>query len=248
MSTAPEREFSWVGVVLCDFDGTITPSDTTDGILDACAYDEWREIEEKWKSGEITTQECMEEQTLCIREGQLGGLDEYLSSIEIDPYFREFAQFCSDHAVRLVVESDGYCYAIKSVLRKYDLDSLPVRSNRLVRLEDASCRLEFPHQSKGCAAIMGACKCKIARRECATKWGPPLPLIVIGNDRTDQCVANRADHVFARKCGDPVKEELVTFCSRKALAYDGFTDFKAVRNKMPELMKSFPSRPAGYGT
>jgi 2-hydroxy-3-keto-5-methylthiopentenyl-1-phosphate phosphatase len=229
-------------VVLCDFDGTITPSDTTDGILSACAYEEWLEIEAKWKSEEISALECMEEQTICIRERQIARLDEYLRSIEIDPYFKDFVALCARRAVHLIVESDGYDYAIHSVLDRHNL-GLMTASNRLVRLADDSFRLEFPYLSRGCAATIGTCKCEVARQACVRKWGRPLPLVVIGNDRTDWCVATRADHVFSRDLDHNAKGELTRFCVDRPIEHQAFTSFETVINRLAELLDKQPSLP-----
>jgi 2-hydroxy-3-keto-5-methylthiopentenyl-1-phosphate phosphatase len=99
-------------IVLCDFDGTITPDDTTDGILATCAYPEWKEIEDQWEAHEISTQDCMEQQTLCIRARSRRKLLSYLERVNIDPLFPSFVEFCRENDLSLIVQSDGYDLAI----------------------------------------------------------------------------------------------------------------------------------------
>ena len=61
--------------VFCDFDGTISLSDTTDVILSRFARPEWELIEEEWKRGAIGSAECMAQQIALI-EASPEALDE----------------------------------------------------------------------------------------------------------------------------------------------------------------------------
>jgi 2-hydroxy-3-keto-5-methylthiopentenyl-1-phosphate phosphatase len=48
--------------VFVDFDGTISPLDTTDLLLDRFADPLWRKIEAEWVTGRIGSLECMARQ------------------------------------------------------------------------------------------------------------------------------------------------------------------------------------------
>ena len=224
-------------VVVCDFDVTITNADTTDGILEECAYDDWWAIEALWKNDQITALECMEEQTICIREGQLTRIQSYLEGVAVGDHFVDFVKFCKDHQVDLLIESDGYDYAIEYVLKRQGIRSDQIRSNRLVKMMDESFRLEFPYFARGCAAGTGVCKCAIARTLTANRSISPPPLVVIGNDRTDQCVAGRADRVFARETRESGGNELALFCKERRLDCQGFTNFGTVIEGIEELLR-----------
>jgi transcriptional regulator with XRE-family HTH domain len=53
--------------ILCDFDGTMTESDTTDDILKCCADPMWNAIEVAWEDHKaIWSRECMLFQAMCI--------------------------------------------------------------------------------------------------------------------------------------------------------------------------------------
>ena len=56
--------------IICDFDGTITPQDTTDRVLEALADPAWRELEAQWVAAEITASECMRRQIALIGGGR----------------------------------------------------------------------------------------------------------------------------------------------------------------------------------
>ena len=48
--------------VICDFDGTVTPFDVTDAILERFARPAWKTIEDEWVRGAISARQCMERQ------------------------------------------------------------------------------------------------------------------------------------------------------------------------------------------
>jgi len=123
----PDRDATpdFTVTILCDFDGTITPQDTTDAILHICAHPIWRIIEKKWKPrGEISTRECMLSQTVCIRRDYFfAQVDDYLNAVRLVPLFPEFVAKCRQLRVDLKVNSDGYDYAINKVLHSKEIKS-----------------------------------------------------------------------------------------------------------------------------
>ena len=80
-------------IVFFDFDNTITTIDVIDDMLERFSGDDgWKDLEEKWKREEIGSRECL--------KGQVEGigidkekLDNYLSTIKIDPYFKKLLNF-----------------------------------------------------------------------------------------------------------------------------------------------------------
>ena len=129
--------------ILCDFDGTITPNDTTDEILDLAAHRRWLIIEKKWQPGlEITARECMMSQTMCLKINRFDDITEYLKTkVAIVDGFVEFLNACMHCDFALKINSDGYDYAIRTVLendeavrtvlKRWSIGALNVYSNRL---------------------------------------------------------------------------------------------------------------------
>lgn len=72
--------------VICDFDGTVTPVDTTDALLARFALPEWEEVEEAWLEGRITSRECMERQIAMIR-AERWELDAFIGAFKITSGF-----------------------------------------------------------------------------------------------------------------------------------------------------------------
>jgi len=173
--------------IICDFDGTITPLDTTDLILSRFAPPQWEEVEQQWVSGRISSRECMYRQVdmLKVTREELNGL---LDEIPLTPGFEAFAVFAENYGLKPLIVSDGLDYVIRRILAARRLQSLPVVANRLA-FTARGFELEFPYSRSTCGS--GVCKCAAAEG--------PGPMILIGDGRSDLCLADRADFVLARR-------------------------------------------------
>jgi 2-hydroxy-3-keto-5-methylthiopentenyl-1-phosphate phosphatase len=196
--------------LLVDFDGTIAPVDTTDLLLERFAAPAWRDIEEDWKSGQIGSRECMVRQIDLVRASQ-AEMDEFVAGIEIDPEFPTFATLCARLGHSIAVVSDGLDRTVDAVLRRHDLD-LPHYANHLEWRGNDRWRLGFPHARNDCQALSGNCKCNF------TAGSPRELSIVVGDGRSDFCVAGRADLVLA-------KGALLDRCIALDLPHFAFADF-----------------------
>jgi 2,3-diketo-5-methylthio-1-phosphopentane phosphatase len=220
--------------ILCDFDGTITLSDTTDLILKEHAP-EWEYYEEQWLRGEITARECMFEQTLCLDNVGLDGINKCLSFVAIDPHFSRFVQYCHENDFQLIVESDGYDHVIRQTMETVITPGFvcpEIRSNTLKPLKDNSLLLQFDHWSFDCIGGLGTCKCLMAKADYYN--------VVIGNDRTDFCVARRADYVIAKK-DDLLERQCRIWHFEKKTQYDTFSDFSEVIEILDRLSRRLAS-------
>jgi 2-hydroxy-3-keto-5-methylthiopentenyl-1-phosphate phosphatase len=179
--------------VLCDFDGTITKVDTADTIFSRFAAPAWHDIERLWEAGEIGSAECMRRQTELL-DVTLAELDEALDELEIDPTFPAFNAFCQAEGIELIVVSDGIDYFIRRILQRAGLPRLPVRANRLIQRGQRRFSLGHPHKVHDCASGAGTCKCAPAAAERGSHR-----TVLIGDGRSDFCVAHEADVVFAKK-------------------------------------------------
>ena len=189
-TTTPRAEAPrWT--VLCDFDGTISPTDVTDSLLARFARDGWQELERKWQSGAIGSRACMAGQVAlldCSREE----LDAHLAQIELDPDFAAFAAAVDAAGSSLEIVSDGLDGAILAILARASLQGLTVHASRLVQAGPRSWKLEFPHARPDCVSAGATCKCIRARAH------PDRPVLMVGDGASDFCVAAAADVTFAR--------------------------------------------------
>jgi 2-hydroxy-3-keto-5-methylthiopentenyl-1-phosphate phosphatase len=218
--------------ILCDFDGTITREDVTDALLDTCADPAWVEIEELWSTGAIGSRECLTRQVSLLR-GEPSDFDAVIDRIQVEAGFSEFVAYCSLRGFRLEIVSDGLDHAIGRILQRLDL-TIPFRANGLARGADGSWTLRTPHSDSGCAADAAHCKC----RSGAAFEGDAFT-VVIGDGRSDICVAGAADLVFA-KDGRSGSSTLLRHAREHTVDVEPFRTFLDV---MAGLERRF--RPAG---
>jgi len=217
-------------LIVIDFDGTVVPKDTVDELLEQFAHPEWRRLEEEWVRGEIDSRQCMAAQIALVR-GDEHTLARFFQSLEIDPRFEEFIAFASTFA-DLVIASDGLDYPIACALRRLECD-IPFYANRLTFRGDGL-EISFPNSDAACAVGSGVCKCAVAQR---ADGGRGLPVVLIGDGRSDLCIARAADYVFA-------KGTLRRFCEAQNINHSPFETFgdvlAVVRNWEARGFEEFP--------
>lgn len=206
---------------IVDFDGMVTCTDTVDLLLKKFAEPHWRFIEAQWAAGRIDSRECMQRQMALVKI-DLPQFQEYTRTIAVDPDFAAFVETVSGWADVAIV-SDGLDFTIRQVLDTHTLPHLPVYANRL-EFVDGGLDISFPHGSAECEQHSGVCKCAVMRS--LNKNGRQRS-VLIGDGRSDHCLARHADIVFA-------KGSLQTYCKDEGIAYlpvDAFSDVvSAIRN------------------
>jgi 2-hydroxy-3-keto-5-methylthiopentenyl-1-phosphate phosphatase len=195
--------------VLVDFDGTIAPIDTTDLLLERFAAPAWRDIEDDWKAGRIGSRECLVRQIDLVRATP-AAMDAFIRSVEIDRGFAGFVDLFRRLGHALVVVSDGLDRTIRTVLDRHEVN-VPYFANHLQWRGDDRWRLTFPHAKSDCTSLAGNCKCSFGARHGALT-------IVIGDGRSDFCLAQRSDLVLA-------KASLLAHCRAADLPHIPFENF-----------------------
>lgn len=179
--------------IICDFDGTISRADTTDVVLERLADPAWRAIEDDWLAGKIPAAACMKAQIALIG-GSASDLDAVLDTIELDPGFLAFVDWCAERRLPVGIVSDGVDHFIARILARHGLGHLPVVANRLAGAAGAW-ELDQPWAREGCAAGSGVCKCAAAGAWSDAAWPTT---VFIGDGRSDFCLSGRADILFAK--------------------------------------------------
>jgi 2,3-diketo-5-methylthio-1-phosphopentane phosphatase len=198
--------------VLIDFDGTIAPDDPTDCLLEQFADPLWRVLETAWQSGQLSSRECMQRQVELLRMSP-EALDAAIRHVRIDAGFPAFLTFCRRIGADVRIVSDGFDRVIAAALENADL-AVPFFANRLEWQGGDRWRLTFPHWRSDCSTDSANCKCAHARRR-------PGPRVVIGDGRSDFCMAAGADYVIA-------KGTLARHCRSLGRPHVTFTDFDEV--------------------
>lgn len=204
-----------------DFDGTLALKDTVDTLLERFAPAAWRDVEQDWLRELITAVECMGQQIRMVRADR-ETLEEFFQSIELDASFLSFYQHVCRYAAVAIV-SDGLDHPIQVATHRAGLPNIPVFANQLHFVANGI-DISFPHLDPHCAAGNGVCKCAVAR-DLAQPLGGPM--VLIGDGKSDICLARRADVVFAKK-------SLLAYCMENDvphIPFDNFDDVLAVVKK-----------------
>lgn len=206
--------------VFCDFDGTITRIDATDAVLEAFAMPAWREWEQRWVNGEITSQQCLSRQVDLIQADR-ETLIEFVEDLPIDEGILALDLRCAEERVPLTIVSDGIDLIVEAILRRHNLLHLPVFSNHLRWDETGTPVLSFPFKAQGCESGAGTCKCALTNASMPSSARP----VYIGDGQSDQCVAAKIQTVFA-------KGTLRKWCDRQAIAYEPFETLSEVSDRL----------------
>jgi 2,3-diketo-5-methylthio-1-phosphopentane phosphatase len=211
--------------VFCDFDGTISIEDATDMVLSRFAGSEWEDIERQWKQGFIGSGECMRRQIALIQASRKD-LDALLNTVSIDAGFKEFLSYCSLSDLPVTIVSDGVDYFIRHILARQGIDDLRIVANvlsyRFAQGRESYSLFPSP-TATGCMSGSGVCKCRVVK-------SAELQ-IYIGDGRSDFCVADKVDLVFA-------KAKLADYCDDRGIPYVGFENFTDLLPKMKAILPS----------
>jgi 2-hydroxy-3-keto-5-methylthiopentenyl-1-phosphate phosphatase len=209
--------------VLVDFDGTIVPDDATDSLLDQFADPAWRAIEAAWQAGVVSSRECLGRQVGLLRATPRE-LDAAIRSLEIDPDFPAFLNFCRCNDIEVTIVSDGFDRVVRSVLERAQL-STRFFANKLTWQGGDRWRLEFPFSRSDCRSSGANCKCS------HRSFGHGRH-VVVGDGRSDFCMALHADYVIC-------KGSLKHFCRDNRVHHATFDTFDDVSERLEEWLNGF---------
>jgi HAD superfamily phosphoserine phosphatase-like hydrolase len=201
-------------VFLCDFDGTVSPSDigaafarrfSPGGLAESSAF------LARWMSGEMGHRELTEAQCRLLEVSYDQAL-EFTRGFAIDPGFAPFARAARERGDQVMVLSEGFDFYVGDQLERAGLGDVPFSANRL-RFESGRTVPGFPDAEGGCGQC-GNCKGRHAR-----EWrGRGFQTVLVGDGLSDRCGARAADRVVA-------KGTLLEWCRREGIAAEPFTGF-----------------------
>jgi 2-hydroxy-3-keto-5-methylthiopentenyl-1-phosphate phosphatase len=198
--------------VLVDFDGTIVPGDVTDHIMASFADPSWLTLEAEFQRGRMGARTCMAAQVELLRATP-SDIARAVNERDMDPDFPRFVAECRKRGIGVTVVSDGFGLAIETMLQRHNLD-LPYYANHLEYLGQQRWQLGFPNRGTSCLTEAGNCKCDQLAAS-------PMRTVVIGDGRSDFCVATRADFVLS-------KSKLTDHCRELGLHHWPVTGFDDV--------------------
>ncbi len=206
--------------ITIDFDGTVVDTDITDSIIARYARPGWQEAERLWEEGRIGSRECLATQMSLI-DAPLEKVMAHIEGFSVHESFPPFVGFLESANIPFCIVSDGFRIITEKLLDKAGLGGIPVHANILEDGESGLvCRFPYIHES--CES--GTCKCMVAR-----KMGGGLPVIHIGDGRSDFCLAKIAFHVFS-------KGLLTDYCRDYQIPHTAYTDFRTVEAGIRSLV------------
>jgi 2,3-diketo-5-methylthio-1-phosphopentane phosphatase len=196
-------------LIAVDFDGTLSTRDSVQAMLEHFADPQWKKLEQDWLDSKISAAQCMQEQMRMVKADQTK-LEHFFQGIELDSGFLAFYEYVKQFA-EVIIVSDGLDIAIQRALQGAGLPEVKVFANRLHFLEDGIA-ISQPYKNPSCQNGNGVCKCAVVH------GFEPGMVILIGDGRSDTCLAERADIVFA-------KARLAEHCQTHGIPFHAFGTF-----------------------
>ena len=224
---------------LCDFDGTVSPSDIGAAFarrFSARGAAETPAFLARWMRGEMGPRDLTLAQCALLsvtREEALA----FTGPFALDPHFAPFVREVQARGDRVVVVSEGFDFYVRDLLEREGLGALPWSAN-VARFGAGSgggrVTPEFPHLADGCGQC-GNCKGSHVRSWRARGYRT----VMIGDGLSDRCGAREADQVIARR-------DLLAWCREEGVEATPFESFADVSPAVRELVDrdrppAFPS-------
>jgi len=202
---------------LCDFDGTVAPSDIGAALVRRFTpggAGRGRALLAGWRSGTVGHRELTEAESAMMRVTEAEALA-FTRGFGLDPHFAGFAGDALERGDRVLIVSEGFEFYIRDQLDRAGLGALPLAANR-ARFEGDRLIPSFPHGDSSCGRC-GNCKAQHVRS--ARAAGDHV--VLVGDGLSDRCAAEIADTVLAR-------DGLLAWCRERGIAAHPFVDFAGV--------------------
>jgi 2,3-diketo-5-methylthio-1-phosphopentane phosphatase len=205
---------------LCDFDGTVCPTQMMDFLYQRFAASGMK-FAEQWGRGEISTQEEIES-TFATISASREEMEAALDTIKIDPHFPAFLEFCRNHEYSFAIVSDGLEWYIDYILAKHGIRGVEIYANQ-IHFEGGGFRFDFPWYDDE-TPMRGVCKPMIVRRY--KERG--MKVVYTGDGMSDFEVIGVADHIFARR-------RLAIYAREQGVEFIEFSDCRDLLEKWQDL-------------
>lgn len=211
-------------VVFCDFDGTITERDMIISLMEQYAPAGWEMIKDDILAQRVSVQEGVGKLFSLIPSVKREELIEYaLRSAVIRKGFGEFAAYCKQNGITLLITSGGIDFFVEPILATFrDIERIYCN---VADFSNEHIRIDWPHGCDDqCDGGCGLCKPSIIRNYPADEY----TRIVVGDSVTDLKAARLADLVLARSL-------LLQKCKEEGFPHQEFADFYDVLKHIQQL-------------
>lgn len=209
--------------IYVDFDGTVITQDMGELLVNMFGDPvEVEKIIKRWIDKEITSPESWILMLATIKAIEEKELDKLISTVNLDPEFLNFVNYCGANGFEMRILSDGLDLYINKILERENLLNIERYSNKAVIGADKKIAVVFPHGDSECKQC-GNCK----RNHIINSSSDEDFTVYIGDGYSDTCPAQYCDFIFA-------KRSLLKFCERERISYSPFNDFSDVIKKLDE--------------
>lgn len=210
--------------IFSDFDGTITYKDIGDELFKV--FGKLEPYISELLSGKINIRQywhlvCSELRDDVTEET----IREFALSFEVDPNFKNFAEFCQLNKLQLSIISDGFDVYINPILTSLELSNLKVFCNKMFFVNDKVTPF-FPLSSESCDCLCASCK----RNSILSVVPEDAAIVFIGDGFSDYCAAEHSDIIFA-------KDRLAAYCNEHKIPHYPFSNFFDVNRILSEIIK-----------
>jgi 2,3-diketo-5-methylthio-1-phosphopentane phosphatase/HAD superfamily hydrolase (TIGR01549 family) len=203
-------------LILCDFDGTVSLTDTVNLLIERHSVgDEWRHEVKRYMKGEIGSLGVYEAVAPLMRATEEGLAEFTRETARLDPGFLSFLSWAKRRGADVKIVSDGFDVTIRNLLCAHGVNDMEIYANRLLTDSKGRVTIEFPYADSTCGRC-GACKRSLVRR---LKRNYDF-VVLVGDGVSDRHAAEEADLVLALK-------DLFVYCVRMgipAMRMDGFDE------------------------
>ena len=150
------------GILVSDFDGTMTKHDFYDLVCAAFPEISTKGFWRQYEAGEITHFEALRSIFSLIRAPE-SKLLEIVESMEIEPKLAQIVQALDDHGWKVIVASAGCDWYIRRLLKKSKV-AIEVYANPGEFFPDKGLLVSLPQDSPYCSQEMGINKSAVVRQ------------------------------------------------------------------------------------
>ncbi|KAJ5950568.1 uncharacterized protein N7479_008981 [Penicillium vulpinum] len=236
-------------IIFSDFDGTIFLQDTGHVLVDnlGCGAAYRQKLEEQFKTGERTFREISDDMwgSLTIPFGD--GFDIMEKTLELDPGFREFHQYCVAEGFPFNVISAGLKPVLQRTLDLFlgeeEASSIEIVANDLQSSSGGTPWKPVWRDNTDSGHDKGESVQK-ARAKAQSECEPDeMPLIIfIGDGVSDLAAAREADVLFARR-GLRLEE----YCIEHGIPYTPFDNFSQIKKEVEAISLEDQKKTGGVG-
>ena len=203
---------------LCDFDGTVSPTDVGAAFVERFSPGRASELGallEAWLDGRMGHRELTLRQCELLSVGESEALA-FTARHRLDPHFAPFVREASGRGDAVMVVSEGFEFYLQPLLAAAGLGALPWAANRARFHADRRVTAEFPFADPACDQC-GNCKAQHVRRYRALGYHT----VMVGDGTSDRHGAAAADRIYARG-------GLAAWCEAEGLEFRAFENFRDV--------------------